>query len=302
MELRHLRYFAGVAETENVSRAAARLHVSQPALSKQIRDLEGEIGFSLFERTAKSIRLTPAGRAFLKDARTLLRSAERAVQKARNIAFEGETELHIGYQPTPTARILPIILRHCQGSIPEVHIKLHELTNEEAITRLRDGRLQLAFLVRLNRPSSALRNLQFEDLIWSIPRLAVAHTHPFAKRDSVPLQEAARESFVSYSREAVPGYYEFLKSTFAPVRTKLRIVQEHEGVSSFLPAVEAGTGVALVPDFFADFAAGRVKLVRVIPEPETTIVSIAALKGKLTPAAETFWRCAKASVTSKKKK
>jgi DNA-binding transcriptional LysR family regulator len=300
MELRHLRYFAGVAETENVSRAAARLHVSQPALSKQIRDLEDEIGFSLFERTAKSIRLTPAGRAFLKDARTLLRSAERAVQKARNIAFAGETELHIGYQPTPTARILPIIFRHCQGSIPEVHIKLHDLTNEEAINRLRDGRLQLAFLVRLNRPSSALRNLEFEDLIWSIPRLAVAHTHPFAKRDSVSLQEAARESFVSYSREAVPGYYEFLKSTFAPVRTKLRIVQEHEGVASFLPAVEAGTGVALVPDFFADIAAGRVKLVRVIPEPETTIVSIAALKGKLTPAAETFWRCAKASVTSKK--
>ena len=85
VELRHLRYFVAVAETENVSRAALKLHVSQPALSRQIRDLEDEIGFCLLERTAKSVRLTDAGRAFLSDARALLQQADEAVKKRERL-------------------------------------------------------------------------------------------------------------------------------------------------------------------------------------------------------------------------
>src|SRR5580704_9847725 len=111
MELRHLRYFVPVAETENVSRAALKLHVSQPAVSRQIRDLEDEIGFCLLERTAKSVRLTDAGDAFLNDARALLQQAEEAVKKARAIASTEPTELKVGYSPAATARILPPILR-----------------------------------------------------------------------------------------------------------------------------------------------------------------------------------------------
>jgi DNA-binding transcriptional LysR family regulator len=96
MELRHLRYFVAVAEAENVSRAALKLHVSQPGLSRQIRDLEDEIGFCLLERTAKSVSLTDAGRAFLNDARTLLQQADEAVKKARAIANAEPPELKSG--------------------------------------------------------------------------------------------------------------------------------------------------------------------------------------------------------------
>jgi DNA-binding transcriptional LysR family regulator len=99
-----------VAEVENVSRAALKLHVSQPALSRQIRDLEEEIGFGLLERTAKSVRLTEAGGTFLNDARALLQGADEAVKKARSIAAE-PSELHVGYSPTPVAEILPKTLR-----------------------------------------------------------------------------------------------------------------------------------------------------------------------------------------------
>src|SRR6476646_2777997 len=99
VELRHLRYFVAVAEMENVSRAALKLHVSQPALSRQIRDLEDEIGFCLLERTAKSVSLTDAGRAFLSDARALLQQADEAVKKARAIAGAEPTELKVGYSP-----------------------------------------------------------------------------------------------------------------------------------------------------------------------------------------------------------
>jgi DNA-binding transcriptional LysR family regulator len=116
VELRHLRYFVAVAEMENVSRAALKLHVSQPALSRQIRDLEDEIGFCLLERTAKSVRLTEAGRAFLDDARALLQNADEAVTKARAVASAEPSELHVGHS-TPFAEILPKILRAFQRAM-----------------------------------------------------------------------------------------------------------------------------------------------------------------------------------------
>src|SRR5205085_4474847 len=107
MELRHLRYFIAVAQEENVSRAALKLHVSQPALSRQIRDLEEELGFALLERSAKSVKLTEAGRVFLTEARAVLERVGTAVAAARAAATGRSEELHIGYAPTLTARFLP---------------------------------------------------------------------------------------------------------------------------------------------------------------------------------------------------
>src|SRR5436853_3441210 len=118
VELRHLRYFVAVAEMENVSRAALKLHVSQPALSRQIRDLEDELGFSLLERTAKSVRLTEAGRTFLDNARGLLQNADEAVTKARGVAHAEPTELQVGYSAENTVEILPKTLRAFQRNMP----------------------------------------------------------------------------------------------------------------------------------------------------------------------------------------
>src|SRR6516162_482874 len=162
MELRHLRYFVAVAEMENISRAARqRLHVAQPSLSRQIRDLEDEIGFCLLERTAKSVRLTDAGRAFLSDARALLQQADEAVKKARTIANVEPTELQVGYSPTPTAEILPKTLRAFQRKMPNVHVRLHDWSNQEILDGLRDGRLQLGLIVRPPKASS-LHDLRYE--------------------------------------------------------------------------------------------------------------------------------------------
>src|SRR4029077_1309064 len=123
---------------ENVSRAALKLHVSQPALSKQIRDLEDEIGFSLLERTAKSVRLTDAGRAFLEEARAILKQVGDAVLKGRSIAGKFETELRVGDWPLGTGRIMPALLRTYQLAMPNVHVKLHEWSADQNITGVRD--------------------------------------------------------------------------------------------------------------------------------------------------------------------
>jgi DNA-binding transcriptional LysR family regulator len=142
VELRHLRYFVAVAEMENVSRAALKLHVSQPALGRQIRDLEDEIGFLLFERTAKSVRLTAAGRAFLNRARVLLQDADEAVKKARAVAAAEPSELHVGYSPTPVAEFLPKALRAFQRSVPNVHVRLHDVSHEAIVDGLRNGQFE----------------------------------------------------------------------------------------------------------------------------------------------------------------
>lgn len=292
MELRHLRYFIAVAETENVSRAALKLHVSQPALSRQIRDLEDEIGFLLLERTAKSVSLTDAGRVFLTEARAVVQLADEAVKKARAVATNGRSELHVGYSPTPTARILPPTLRLFQAAMPNVRVKLHDLSNLENMAGLSEGNLQLAFIMR-TRKDSALRNLRFEELTRDSARLAVSPKHPLARRNTVSLADAAREPFIVYSRKEYPDYHESLEAVFASVKTKLRIVEEHDGVSSLIPAIEAGTGVALVLESFQCMVGNRLKLLRFTPQPKPSSMGIAALKGRLTPEAETFWQCAK---------
>ena len=163
MELRHLRYFVAVAEMENVSRAATqRLHVAQPSLSRQIRDLEDEVGVQLLERTAKSVRLTDAGRAFLDEARAILEHTNEAVLKARAIGGKREAELHVGDFPLATARVMPGLLRDYQKAVPNVPVKLHDWAVEKELPGVFDGQLQLAIIFLRSREtgsvSSALKS------------------------------------------------------------------------------------------------------------------------------------------------
>ena len=298
MELRHLRYFVGVAETENISRAAAKLHVSQPALSRQIRDLEDEIGFCLLERTAKSVRLTDAGRAFLNDARTLLQQADEAVKKARAIASAEPTELKVGYSPAATARILPPILRAYQRVMPKVHVKLHDWSNEENVAGLRDGRLNLALVVRPPK-AALLEGIRFEELIRERICLAVPPHHAFATRRSVSLADAASEPFIGLTREEYPDYYDYLSVTFSKVKQKPRVVEERDSFSGIISAVEAGTGVTIGIGVIGHSFGNRVKPLHLTPEPKLISVGIAGTKGRLSPAAEKFWECAKEAASRK---
>ncbi|HWD93035.1 MAG TPA: LysR family transcriptional regulator [Verrucomicrobiae bacterium] len=290
MELRHLRYFVAVAETENVSRAALKLHVSQPGISRQIRDLEDEIGFQLFERSAKSLKLTDAGKSFLTEARAVLQRADEAVKTARAIATGGQGELHVGYAPSPTSRILPPALRAFQADLPNVRVKLHDFSTEEMVTGLRDGKLQIAFLVRLS--DGMLRGLHFEELMRDPICLAASPKHPLARRRSVSLAEVVREPLVMYSRAEYPEAHEELVKMFAQTKDKPRIAAEHDGVASLIAGVESGEGVALVPESIGCIAGPRLKLVRVSPAPPPLIIGAAWPKDGLTPTAGRFLKCA----------
>ena len=294
MELRHLRYFIGVAEEENVSRAALKLHVSQPALSRQIRDLEDELGFLLLERSAKSVHLTEAGRAFLIEARAVLQRAEEAVKAARAIATGESDELHVGYAPSITARILPQILRAFQAELPHVRVRLHDFSTEEMLAGLRESRLQFAFVVRLT--PALLRGLRFVELSRDSICLAVAPEHPLAGRRAVTLVEIAREPLITYSRKDYPDAYENLIDLFATIKIKPRIVEEHDSVSSLIAAVESGTGIAVAPQSLACTAGPRLKLIPFSPALAPLVVGVAWSEHGLTAAGERFLKCAKETV------
>jgi LysR family transcriptional regulator, benzoate and cis,cis-muconate-responsive activator of ben and cat genes len=295
VELRHLRYFVAVAELENVSRAATqRLHVAQPSLSRQIRDLEDEVGVPLLERTARAVRLTDAGRAFLDEARAILRQTNDAVLKARAIGGKRETELHVGNFPLVTARIMPRLLRDYQKAMPNVRVKLHDWPVEKEIAAVRDGQLQLAIIVP-PLTGNWHREVRFEELLSLRVCLAVSCDHPFAQRKAVSLTEAAREPFVGLMHEEYPQHRVYVDAIFARVKDKPRFVEEHDGWAGLFSAVDAGTGVAIASDAF-DYAFGsRVKLLPLTPQPKRVPLGIISRKGRLNPAAEKFCQCAKES-------
>ncbi|HTX22027.1 MAG TPA: LysR substrate-binding domain-containing protein [Candidatus Aquilonibacter sp.] len=286
MELRHLRYFVAVAEAENVSRAALKLHVSQPGISRQIRDLEDEIGFQLFERGAKSLKLTEAGKTFLAEARAVLQRADDAVKTARAVAGGTNGELHVGYAPSPTVRILPQALRTFQEQFLNVRVALHDLSTEEMLAGLREGKLHVALMVEPGQKS--LRELVFKLLARYSMCVAVAPKHPLAKLKSVTLAQLANETLIGYSRADYPDYHEGIKKVFAKIGHTPRVMGEHDGIASLIAAVESGGGFALVLSSFACMVGPRLKVIPLKPPGEPIRVGAAWKKDSATALVEKF--------------
>lgn len=278
MELRHLRYFVAVAERENVSRAARDLHVSQPGLSRQVRDLENEIGFDLLERSAKSVRLTSAGKAFLSEARIVLQAAETAVIKARAVANGTRQEIHVGYAPSLTVEILPPILRSLQSEFPKLRVTLHDLSSEEMWEQLAAKKLHVALTVR--PPAKWLRSLTFVELARYALCVAVAPIHPLAGQRALTLAQVSRETLIGYTRKDYPEYHEEIARLFAAIGQTPRFVEEHEGGNSLIAAVEAGRGVALAPSSFACMVGTRLKLIPLKPTLPPILVGAVSVKEK----------------------
>lgn len=269
-----------------MSKAALRLHVSQPSLSRQVRDLEEELGFSLLERRAKSVRLTEAGRVFLMEAREMLARVESGVQRARAAALGGGGVLHIGYAPTLTARILPSALKAMQVAMPRVELKLHDTSTREMLSGLRNGSLQVAITVR---PSdSALRGLRFEPCATESLRLAVSPTHPLARKQEVALGVLSGQRMLGYNRQDYPEYHDLLEKLFEGMKPVPRLVEEHDGVSSLISAVAASDGVAIVPHSLECIAGQRLSLLRLIPEPEPLGIGVLINPDHPTEAASRF--------------
>src|SRR6266436_675630 len=218
VELRHLRYFLAVGEALNFTKAAARLQVAQSALSRQIQDLEDEIGVTLLRRSSRGVMLTAEGKLFLEEVRELLKHADESVERVRALARGEYGELHIGYAPSPTVEILPPALAAFQRAVPRVKVLLHDLSSDELIAGLRNATLELAIMVQPTGGQTA--GIEFELLRTYPLSVAMAATHPFARLKSIPLEKLAAEPLIGLRRKDYPEYYDFLDRIFAPIRVK----------------------------------------------------------------------------------
>ncbi len=271
MELRHLRYFVAVAQEENISRAAIRLHVSQPGVSRQVRDLEDELGFRLLERVRRTVRLTAAGRVFFAEARDLLARADRAVERAR-ASVVSQAEINVGYVPTGTAEIMPRALRVFRARLPKVRVTLHDLSVEEMQPLLLQGKLDLALTVRWHKLP---RQLAAQELARYETRVAVGTTHPLARSKCVELAQIASEPVATYNRKEHPSYHQQIAEMFALVGRKPRVGSEHDSGSSLLAALAAGHEWALLPSCARRVAGARLKLLKVRPAlPPWSIIAL----------------------------
>lgn len=291
MELRHLRYFVVVAEEESFTRAAARLHLSQPPLSRQIRDLEEDLGIPLFEHGAKSVHLTEAGRVFLVEARAVLQRMDQAVQTTKDVASGKRGHLRVGYAASLTVEILPRTLRTFQETHPDICVQLHDMTTREMLDGLRQGSLDIALLVVVSPKVWA--EFVVEEIGHYPVCVAMHRDHRLARAREVGLEQLTHEPLVGFSLADFPEHHAWVAGLFAPFPRKPRIVEEHESATSLIAAVEAGRGVALVSQSLALLAGRRIKLRPIVPAPPPLAIGLARRKEDATPATLAFLAAAK---------
>jgi DNA-binding transcriptional LysR family regulator len=287
MELRHLRYFVAVGEALNLTRAASQLRLAQPGLSRQIQDLEEEIGVDLLQRSTRGVALTAEGKLFLEEARDLLARAEDSIRKVRALARGEYGELNIGYSPLPTSQILPPALVAFQKSTPDVKVVLHDLAGDEQVAQLLAGRLELAVMVQ--QTGEQLAGFTFETLKQYPYVVAMPVGHRFQRLKAVPLETLAAEPLVALRRREYSEFYRILDRIFAGCRTKPKVAVECDGTSSLIASVESGRGVAIVSSAVKDITGRRLAYRPLAGCTEAQSVGIGrAVKGDVTPAGEKF--------------
>ena len=246
MELRHLRYFVAVAEALSFTRGAEKLHLAQPSLTRQIKDLEEEIGVRLLDRTTQQVKLTPEGQSFLVDAKRVLDLSEEIVESVRHFSRDELAALNIGYVANLFYDLLPVTLASFQRSFPTIPINLFDMTCGDQFRALQEGKIDLGF-VGLHEPIEE-RGLQFRPIASYETVVAVAKNDPLAKKSLIKLKELKPMFFIGMSEASYPGYRRWLTQTCRKVGFSPKVLQDADIERTLIQSVAAGLGVALLPD------------------------------------------------------
>jgi DNA-binding transcriptional LysR family regulator len=245
VELRHLRYFVAIGEEEHFGRAAQRLRVAQPALSRQIQDLEREMGFQLFDRLSRGVKLSVAGRLFLEDARRILEQVNDATERAQRVARGQSGTLRIGFTENASWRgVVPDSFQIFRERCPDAELQLNALPSLQQLEAVRSGRLDAGFMFNPPQPDRTL-----DQLPVAVHRLALAApaAHPLSKIKNLRLRDMTEAQFIWFPRRESAAFYDRLM--YECVRGGLkspRIVQEASNEATILTLVAQGMGVGFV--------------------------------------------------------
>ena len=244
MELRQIRSFLSIAETLHFGRTAELIHISQPALSLQIRALEEEVGVRLFERNRRKTTLTAAGAAFRDDAATALSQLEQAIRRARLAASGKLGLLRIGFVSTAGTEIVPNIVRQFRQLNPEVEFSLRNILTAEQVQMLESGSLDVGFLRLPIGGHSALDvvTVHRERFVLVVPS-----SHKLAERKRVRLREVAGEAFVMYERTYAPGFHDLIYGIFRDARIAPNVSQTAVEIPMLISLVASGMGISILP-------------------------------------------------------
>jgi DNA-binding transcriptional LysR family regulator len=243
-ELSHLRSFVVVAEELHFGRAAARLHLTQPPLSRQIQVLEYQVGAKLLERTSRNVRLTPAGRRFVVDARAILRLADSASLSVRRVSQGSAGSIAIGFTASSGYRFLPSLIVMCRERMPEVDLVLKEMVTLEQVEALASSRLDIALL----RPNAATTDFETrcvarEPLVAALP---VGHERATGRLPA--LADFDHAPFLTYSPHEARYFHDLVAATFSHAGVHPHFTQYVAQIHTILALVRAGLGAALIPE------------------------------------------------------
>jgi DNA-binding transcriptional LysR family regulator len=245
MELRHLRYFVAVGEEQHYGRAARRLCVAQPALSRQIQDLEEEVGFKLFERLPRGVKLSAAGKLFLQDARRILQEVNEAAGRAGRVARGLSGTLRVGFTENASWRgVVPDSFRRFREQQPDAELQLQPAASLEQLEAIRSGRLDAGFVNFMPKADPDL-----EQLLVAIQHveLAAPKKHPLTKIKQLRLRDLTDTPFVWFPRWASPAFYDrLMHECYRGGLKSPRIVQEGLNEATILSLVSTGLGVGWV--------------------------------------------------------
>jgi DNA-binding transcriptional LysR family regulator len=284
MELRHLRYFVVVAETCHFGQAAERLQMAQPPLSQQIRQLEAELGAELLTRTTRSVKLTPAGEAFLEDARRILRSVEEAARRARQFAEGQSGTLRIGLTGTASYTQLPALARMVKEHLPDVVLDIYtEMLTPAIELALAAGELDVGVLRPPARePSLTVRAIARENFVVALPA-----GHRLTSADTVTVGELRAEDFIMYPAGSRSVVNEAVMRACRAADYHPHVAHESGKTSTQLSLVAAGLGIAVLPESVRGIALTGVEY-RTVSGAEEVELALAWRRTSESPLVDAF--------------
>lgn len=297
MKLRHLQYFVAVAEELNMRVAAEKLHISQPPLSRQVRELEKDLGVSLFARDKKKLRLTQPGEFFLKEAREILAKSRSAAQMVKAVDYGEAGSLAIAYR-VPIEGMLPTrVLRKCREAFPSMRLTIREMPLPDQLVALLESRIDLGYVGFRNAELQDILN--YETVLKSEILVILPSGHRLLKKRRLELAELSEEKFIFVERAASPFAYDWLVSIPKICGFTPNVVEQADTPRNMVRLVAAGLGISLVPDFLKMYALPEVAF-RPLRSKVQLDWSIAWRKDNKSPVLETFLRLLREELKSRR--